>query len=74
MPYVLNEIHYQCTKMKQMKMGSDENLPIENLSDKLLEFLFISYVTRKLVSFVKQASGLRFKKNLTSTDRRRNSM
>ena len=48
MPYVLSEIHYQCTKMKQMKMGSDENLPIENLSDKLLEFLFISYVTRKL--------------------------
>ena len=27
---------------------SDENLPIDNLCDKILEFLFISYVTRKL--------------------------
>ena len=30
------------------KFGSGENLPSENLLDKILEFLCISYVTRKL--------------------------
>ena len=29
-------------------LGSDENLPMENLSDKILKILFICYVTRKL--------------------------
>ena len=29
-------------------LGSDENISIENLLDKILEFLFISYVTCKL--------------------------
>ena len=29
-------------------LGSDENLPMENLSDKILKILFIRYVTRKL--------------------------
>ena len=29
-------------------LGSDENLPMENLSDKILKILFIRYVTLKL--------------------------
>ena len=37
------------------QLGSDEHLPIENLWDKILEFLFISNVTRNYLCFVKQA-------------------
>ena len=45
---VLSQNIISVPKCNTLYLGSDENLPIENILDKILAFLFISYVTCKL--------------------------